>query len=199
MSSRTATPAAESVAISVVTSIGAPLDEIAAIARRRAGTLNSDLGPDELVRRTLERFDETFGTTSCPVDLDGWIRRAMREIDARPVRRARPVERSSIALSRILEGLSAPVRSPALTKQRKLLLRRVGELIGGPECRVVLAMSTARSLDRVGTQLGLSSVDVARLQRQGLLRLQTQLDGDPELTRRLTDASRQPRRARTNR
>ncbi|HEY5786857.1 MAG TPA: hypothetical protein VIT65_18990 [Microlunatus sp.] len=198
MSSRTATPAAQTVT-PVVTSIGAPLDEIAAIARRRAATLNSDLGPDVLVQRTLERFDETFGTTSCPVDLDGWIRRAMREIATAPGRRTRPVGRSSVALSRILEGLSAPVRSPALTKQRKLLLRRVSELIGGPECRVVLAMSTARSLDRVGTQLGLSSVEVARLHRQGLLRLQTQLDHDPELMRRMSDASRQPLRARTNR
>ena len=91
------------------------------------------------------------------------------------------------------------MRSPALTKQRKLLLRRVSELIGGPECRVVLAMSTARSLDRVGTQLGLPPVDVAKLQRRGLLRLQTHLDHDPSLTQQLIEASRQPRRARTNR
>ena len=90
-------------------------------------------------------------------------------------------------------------RRPALTKQRGLLLRRVSALIGGPECRVVLAMSTARSLDRVGTQLGLSPLDVARLQRQGLHRLQTQLDHDAELMRQLTGASRQPRRARTYR
>ena len=199
MSSTTATPAAESAATSVITSVGAPLDQIAGIARRRAGTLNSDLGTDVLVQRTLERFDETFGTTSCPVDLDGWIRRAMREIADEAVHRPQRVDRSTVALSRILEGLSAPVRSPALTKQRKQLLRRVSELIGGLECRVVIAMSTVRSLDRVGTQLGLSSVDVARLHLRGLLRLQTQLDRDPELTRQLTDASRQPRRARTNR
>jgi hypothetical protein len=64
---------------------------------------------------------------------------------------------------------------------------------------VVLAMSTARSLDRVGTQLGLSSIDVARLQQRGLLRLQTHLDHDPELMRQLSDAGRQPRRPRTNR
>jgi hypothetical protein len=196
MSSRTAISANES----VTSSVGAPLDEIAAIARRRASTLTSDLGTDVLVQRTLERFDETFGTTSCPLDLDGWIRRAMQEIAAAPAHRARrPAGRSSVALSRVLEGLNTPVRSPALTKQRKLLLRRVSELIGGPECRVVLAMSTARSLDRVGAQLGLSSIDVARLQQQGLLRLQTHLDHDPELMQQLTDASRQPRRARTNR
>lgn len=195
MSSRTAIPATESVTISV----GAPLNEIAAIARRRASTMTSDLGTDVLVQRTLERFDETFGTTACPLDLDGWIRRAMQEIARSPAGRTRPADRSFAALGRILEGLNTPVRSPALTKQRKLLLRRVSELIGGPECRVVLAMSTARSLDRVGTQLGLSSIDVARLQRQGLLRLQTHLDHDPELTRQLADASRQPRRARTNR
>ena len=195
MSSRTAIPATES----VTTSVGAPLDEIAAIARRRASTLTSDLGTDVLVQRTLERFDETFGTTSCPLNLDGWIRRAMQEIATAPDRRRRPADRSSVALSRILEGLNTPVRSPALTKQRKLLLRRVSELIGGPECPVVLAMSTARSLDRVGTQLGLASIDVARLQQQGLLRLQTHLDHDPDLMRQLTDASRQPRRARTNR
>lgn len=199
MSSTTATPAAESAATSVITSVGAPLDQIAAIARRRAGTLDSDLGTDVLVQRTLERFDETFGTTSCPVDLDGWIRRAMRDIATGPVDRPQPVDRSTVALSRILEGLSTPVRSPALTKQRKQLLRRVSELIGGTECRVVIAMSAVRSLDRVGTQLGLSSVDVARLHRRGLLRLQTQLDRDPELTRQLTGASHQPRRARTNR
>ena len=195
MSSRTAIPATAS----VTTSVGAPLNEIAAIARRRASTLTSDLGTDVLVQRTLQRFDETFGTTSCPLDLDGWVRRAMQEIANDSARRARPADRSSVALGRILEGLNTPVRSPALTKQRKLLLRRVSELIGGPECRVVLAMSTARSLDRVGTQLGLSSIDVARLQRQGLLRLQAHLDHDPELMRLLTDASRQPRRARTNR
>ncbi len=199
MSSSTAITAPESAATSVVTSVGAPLEEIAAIARRRAGSLDSDLGPDVLVQWTLERFTETFGTRSCPLDLDGWIRRTMSEVAAGPARRPRPAERSSVALSRILEGLSAPVRSPALSKQRKLLLRRVSELIGGPECRVVLAMSSARSLDRVGTQLGLTPVDVARLQRQGLVRLQTQLDSDPGLMRQLTDASRQPRRARTNR
>jgi DNA-directed RNA polymerase specialized sigma24 family protein len=195
MSSRTAIPATES----VTASVGAPLDEIAAIARRRASTLTSDLGTDVLVQRTLERFHDTFGTTSCPLNLDGWIRRAMQEIATAPARRSRRADRSSVALSRILEGLNTPVRSPALTKQRKLLLRRVSELIGGPECRVVLAMSTARSLDRVGTQLGLSSIDVARLQQRGLLRLQTHLDHDPELMRQLTDAGRQPRRPRTNR
>ena len=199
MSSSTAISATESSATLVVDCVGAPLDEVAAIARRRASTLDSDLGTDVLVERTLERFAETFGTTSCPLDLDGWIRRAVREIAAGPARRTRHIDRSSVALTRILEGLSTPVRSPALAKQRKLLLRRVSELIGGPECRVVLAMSTARSLDRVGTQLGLSPVDVASLQRQGMLRLQTQLDRRPELTRRLTEASRQPRRARTNR
>ena len=199
MSSTTATHASESATNTVTTSIGAPLDAVAAIARRRAGTLNSDLGTDVLVQRTLKRFDETFGTASSPLDLDGWIRRAMGEIANGPARRTRPVERSSVALSRILEGLSTPVRSPALTKQRKLLLRRVSELIGGPECRVVLAMSTARSLDRVGTQLGLPPVDVAKLQRRGLLRLQTHLDHDPSLTQQLIEASRQPRRARTNR
>ena len=147
MSSRTAIPATAS----VTTSVGAPLNEIAAIARRRASSLTSDLGTDVLVQRTLQRFDETFGTTSCPLDLDGWIRRAMQEIANGPARRTRPADRSSVALGRILEGLNTRVRSPALTKQRKLLLRRVSELIGGPECRVVLAMSTARSLDRVAT------------------------------------------------
>ena len=90
MSSRTATPATESPATPVVTSVGAPLDEIAAIARRRARAMNSDLGTDLLVQRTLERFDETFGTSSCPLDLDGWIRRAMREIATGPARRTRP-------------------------------------------------------------------------------------------------------------
>ena len=66
MSSRTATIATESVTTPVITCIGAPLDAVAAIARRRAGTLNSDLGTDVLVQRTLKRFDETFGTTSSP-------------------------------------------------------------------------------------------------------------------------------------
>ena len=60
MSSRTAIPATAS----VTTSVGAPLNEIAAIARRRASSLTSDLGTDVLVQRTLQRFDETFGTTS---------------------------------------------------------------------------------------------------------------------------------------
>ena len=80
MSSRTAIPATAS----VTTSVGAPLNEIAAIARRRASTLTSDLGTDVLVQRTLQRFDETFGTTSCPLDLDGWVRRAMQEIATAP-------------------------------------------------------------------------------------------------------------------
>jgi hypothetical protein len=161
--------------------------------------MNSDLGADLLVQRTLQRFDETFGTRSCPLDLDGWIRRAMREIDASSVRRPQSSGHSTAALGRILEGLCTPVRSPALTKQRKMLLRRVNELIGGPECRVVIAMSTTRSLDAVATQLGIPPLDVARLHRDGLLRLQTQLDRNPELTAQLADASRQPRRARTNR
>ncbi len=111
-----------------------------------------------LVQRTLQRFDETFGTTAVSPG-PGRLDQADHARDREPVP---PVvrgllDRSTVALSRILEGLSTPVRSPALTKQRKLLLRRVSELIGGPECRVVLAMSTARSLDRVGTQLGLVS------------------------------------------
>jgi hypothetical protein len=199
MSSRTATPTTASTPTPVITSVGAPLDEIAALARRRANTMNSDLGADLLVQRTLQRFDETFGTRSCPLDLDGWIRRAMREIDASSVRRPQSSGHSTAALGRILEGLCTPVRSPALTKQRKMLLRRVNELIGGPECRVVIAMSTTRSLDAVATQLGIPPLDVARLHRDGLLRLQTQLDRNPELTAQLADASRQPRRARTNR
>ena len=199
MSSQTATPATASTKHPVSTSIGAPLDEVAAIARRRANTLHSDLGPDLLVQRTLARFDETFGTTSRPLDLDGWIRRAMGEIATGSVRRPRLGERSGAALGRILEGLNTPVRSPSLTKQRKLLLRRVSELIGGPECRVVLSMSATRSSDRVAAQLGISPLDVTRLQREGLLRLQNQLDHDPELMRQLTEAGRQPRRARTNR
>ncbi|HYI54083.1 MAG TPA: hypothetical protein VEX57_08955, partial [Microlunatus sp.] len=123
MSSSTAISATESSATLVVDCVGAPLDEVATIARRRASTLDSDLGTDVLVERTLERFAETFGTTSCPLDLDGWIRRAMREI-AGPARRTRDIDRSSVALARILEGLSTPVRSPALAKQRRLLLRR---------------------------------------------------------------------------
>jgi hypothetical protein len=199
MSSRTATPTTASTPTPVITSVGAPLDEIAALARRRANTMNSDLGADLLVQRTLQRFDETFGTRSCPLDLDGWIRRAMREIDASSVRRPQSSGHSTAALGRILEGLCTPVRSPALTKQRKMLLRRVNELIGGPECRVVIAMSTTRSLDAVATQLGIPPLDVARLHRDGLLRLQTQLDRNPDLTAQLADASRQPRRARTNR
>jgi hypothetical protein len=199
MSSRTATPTTASTPTPVITSVGAPLDEIAALARRRANTMNSDLGADLLVQRTLQRFDETFGTRSCPLDLDGWIRRAMREIDASSVRRPQSSGHSTAALGRILEGLCTPVRSPALTKQRKMLLRRVNELIGGPECRVVIAMSTTRSLDAVASQLGIPPLDVARLHRDGLLRLQTQLDRNPELTAQLADASRQPRRARTNR
>ncbi|HEY5980458.1 MAG TPA: hypothetical protein VIT41_12570 [Microlunatus sp.] len=198
MSSRTATPTTAARSTTVVTSIGAPLDEIAAIARRRVGALNSDLGADELVQRTLQRFDETFGTASCPLDLDGWIRRAMREIAAE-TSRPQPGGPSTVALGRMLAGLCTPVRSPALTKQRKLLLRRVSELIGGPECRVVLALSSSGSLDRVGTQLGLAPIEVARLQRRGLVRLQTQLERDPALARQLSDASRQPRRARTHR
>ena len=77
--------------------------------------------------------------------------------------------------------------------------RSTGFTAIGIQERAMLAMSTARSVDRVGAQLGLSPVDVASLQRRGMLRLQTQLDRRPELTRQLTEASRQPRRPRTNR
>ena len=102
--------------------------------------------------------------------------------------------------SRILEGLNAPVRSPALSKQRKLLLRRVSELIGGPECRVVLAMSShpVAGPGRHPARLSLPSTSPDSSGR-ACVRLQAQLDRDPELMRQLTDASRQPRRARTNR
>ena len=142
MSSRTATPTTASTPTPVITSVGAPLDEIAALARRRANTMNSDLGADLLVQRTLQRFDETFGTRSCPLDLDGWIRRAVREIDASSVRRPQSSGHSTAALGRILEGLCTPVRSPALTKQRKMLLRRVNELVGsGVRVICLLALS----------------------------------------------------------
>lgn len=177
------------------------LDEIAGLARRRAVKLHTSVPVDVLVQQTLSRFDDIFGDTASPLDLDGWLRRAMREI-IRVEERARrdaPAEiRSQAELEMILAKLATPVRAPALAKQRKLMLRRIGELISGPERRVVLAMITESSLDRVADQLRISPIDVARLQRRGLTQLQLRLDHDPELARQLSEASRQPRRARTS-
>lgn len=180
---------------------GVMLDEVAYLARRRAMKLDTTLSTAELVQRTIARFDSTFGSTARPVDLDGWIRRALREIVVaeQRARNARPTQTVEQAeLTRVLEGLAAPVRSPALAKQRKLLLRRVSELIAGPERRVVLAMITEPSLDRVGVQLRLSSMEVALLHRRGLQLLQTRLAHDHQLAQQLRDASRQPKRARTS-
>lgn len=177
------------------------LAEVAHLARRRAAMLDTPLSTDDLVQQLLARYDEVFGTDTRPVDLTGWIRRAMREIvDAelhRQVRDRRAGGRPA-DLESVLQGLATPVRAPALAKQRRLLLRRVSELIAGPECRVVLAMITERSLDRVADQLGLQPTDVALLHRRGLVQLQTWLDHDHELADRLRVASRQPRRPRTS-
>ena len=115
---------------------GVMLDGVAYLARKHATKLDTTLSTAELVQRTIARFDSTFGSTVRPVDLDGWIRRALREIVVaeQRARNARPTQTVEQAeLTRVLEGLAAPVRSPALAKQRKLLLRRVSELIAGPE------------------------------------------------------------------
>ena len=180
---------------------GASLDEVAYLARKRAAKLDTTLSTTELVQSTLARFDSTFDSTARPVDLDGWIRRTLREIVVAEqlARNARPTLMvEQFELTRVLEGLAAPVRSPALAKQRKLLLRRVSELISGPERRVVLALIGQSSLDRVAAQLKLSPSDVAQLQRRGLQQLQSWLAHDHQLARQLRDASRQPMRARTS-
>lgn len=180
---------------------GMPLDAIAGLARRRAAKLQTTVPVDVLVQQTLARFDDTFGDTARPLDLDGWLRRTMREI-VRIEERTRSVApvtgRTEPELVAILERLATPVRAPALAKQRKLLLRRVGELISGPERRVVFAMITESSLDRVADQLKISPIDVARLHCRGLTQLREWLDHDHELAQALSEASRQPKRARTS-
>ena len=177
------------------------LDEVAYLARKRAAKLDTTLSTTELVQRVIARFDSTFDSTARPVDLDGWIRRALREIVAeeRSSRDWRAtISNQSSGLTAILAGLATPVRSPTLAKQRKMLLRRVSELIGGPECRVVFAMITETSLDRVAAQLNLSPIDVARLHGRGMQQLQSWLAHDHQLTQQLREASRQPKRARTS-
>jgi len=178
------------------------LDEVAYLARKRAAKLETTLSTAELVQRTLARFDTTFDGTARPVDLDGWIRRTLRDIVAAEERSNRDwratIGNQSSGLTAVLAGLATPVRSPTLAKQRKMLLRRVSELIGGPECRVVFAMITETSLDRVAAQLNLSPIDVARLHGRGMLQLQSWLAHDHQLRQQLREASRQPKRARTS-
>jgi hypothetical protein len=190
----------ESSTSTALTSRRLPRDEIARLVRHRASQLKTTMPVELLVQRTLERFDETFGGTAYPVNLEGWIRRATGEIAAvHAAGPARGIDHDQLRLSTILQELGRSVRSPALAKQRKLLLRRLSVLIGRAEYRVVLAMITEPSFDVVADRFGISPVDVARLHRRGLLRLQEQLDRDPELARQLQAASRQPSRARTAR
>jgi hypothetical protein len=180
---------------------GIALDQVAAIARRRASKINTGVSTDVLVQQTLRRYDQTFGSTSRPVDLDGWVRRTLREIGRiaeRDQRRANAGQGDHTALMSMLEGLTAPVRSPALAKQRKLLLRRISELVPGPEGRTVLAMTSEPSLDRVADKLSMTPIDVAQLQRRGLEQLGDRLQRDPELAEQLRAACRQPKRARTS-
>ena len=178
-------------------------DEVAYLARKRAAKLDSTLSTTELVERMLTRFDSTFGRTARPVDLDGWIRRALREIVVAEQHSSGEGRVRVVAppahLTAMLAGLASPVRSPTLAKQRKMLLRRISELIGGLECRIVIAMINDPFLDRVAAQLDLSPIDVARLHRRGLLRLQHWLAHDHQLANQLREASRQPKRARTAR
>lgn len=200
MSAMTASPSHGSSHTSARSGRGLPLDEIAYLARRRVHKVETALPTDVLVQRVVARFESTFGTTSRPVDLDGWIRRTLRDIavmEKRDRRRSYEASAGHTALVETLEALSRPVRAPALANRRKLLLRRVSELIGGPEGRVVFAMITQRSLDEVAHRLGVSPADVARLHRRGLQQLQSRLDADPDLVRQLRDASRQPAKART--
>ena len=181
---------------------GVSFDEVAYLARKRAAKLDSTLSTTELVQRVLARSDSTFDGTARPVDLDGWIRRTLREIVVAEQRSSREglarVGAESSGLTAMLARLATPVRSPTLAKQRKMLLRRVSELIGGPECRVMFAMIKEPSLVRVAVELNLSPTDVARMHGRGMQQLQSWLAHDHQLTQQLREASRQPKRARTS-
>lgn len=173
--------------------------DVTRVARRRAAAIDTEIPTAALVSMVLDRFTEVFGQGARPVDLDGWVRRTLREIVAlhKNENTARGLAADNVPLAALLNRLALPVRSPALARRRRTLLRRVAEVIGGPEGHVVLALAGTESADRLAAQLHRSGVDVVRLQDEGLSRLRAHLDRHPELRRQLTSAGRQPSQART--
>ena len=173
--------------------------DVARVARRRAAALDTDIPTALLVSTVLDRFTEAFGQGARPVDLDGWVRRTLREIVALQHQQeaAQGLAAGNATVAALLRQLALPVRSPALARRRRILLRRVVEVIGGSEGQIVVALAGTDSADQFAAQLHRSGADVVRLQDEGLSRLRTHLDRHPELRRQLTDAARQPHRART--
>ncbi|WP_156821035.1 hypothetical protein [Microlunatus phosphovorus] len=169
------------------------------VARRRAMAIDTEIPTTVLVSKVLDRFGEAFGQGARPVDLDGWVRRTLREVVAlcESENVGPGLTGDNGALAALLNQLSLPVRSPALAKRRKTLLRRVAEVIGGREGRVVLALAGTESADQLAAQLHRAGVDVVCLQDTGLSRLREHLDRHPEFRRQLTAAGRQPNQART--
>ena len=174
--------------------------DVTRVTRRRAVAIDTEIDTTVLVGKVLDRFNEAFGQGAArPVDLDGWVRRTLREVVALcENENAGPgLNRDNAALAALLEQLTMPVRSPALARRRKTLLRRVAEVIGGPEGHAVLALAGTESADELATRLHRSGIDVFCLQDTGLTRLRQHLDRHPEFRRQLTLASRQPHTART--
>ena len=173
--------------------------DVTRVARRRAMAIDTEIPTTVLVSKVLDRFGEAFGQGARPVDLDGWVRRTLREVVAlcESENVGPGLTGDNGALAALLNQLSLPVRSPALAKRRKTLLRRVAEVIGGREGRVVLALAGTESADQLAAQLHRAGVDVVCLQDTGLSRLREPPDRHPEFRRQLTAASRQPNQART--
>lgn len=171
--------------------------DVTRVARRRAAAMDTEIPTTVLVSQVLDRFNEVFGQGARPVDLDGWVRRTLREIVALNENAISCLTVENAALTALLHQLALPVRSPALARRRRTLLRRVAEVIGGPEGHVVLALAGTDSADRLAAQLHRSGVDIVRLQDDGLSRLRKHLDRHPEFRQQLTAAGRQPHQART--
>ena len=175
--------------------------DVARVARRRATALDTEIPTTVLVGQVLDRFNDAFGHGARPVDLDGWVRRTLREL-VTVHERERENASSGLAadnavLAALLTSLTVPVRSPALAKRRKSLLRRVAEVIGGQEGSVVLTMADPGSGDQLVVQLYRYGVDVIHVQNEGLTRLRHYLDHHPDFRQQLIDAGRQPHQART--
>lgn len=173
--------------------------DVARVARRRAAAMDTDIPTTVLVSTVLDRFHESFGQGARPVDLDGWVRRTLREIIAlnRTENAVPGLATANIPVAALLKRLASPVRSPALARRRRILLRRVAEVVGGQQGQVVVALAGTDSADQFAAQLHRSGGDVVRLQDEGLSRLREYLDRHPEFRQQLTDAGRQPSRART--
>lgn len=174
--------------------------DVTRVARRRATTIDTEIPTTVLVSKVLDRFNEAFGQGARPVDLDGWVRRTLRElVESYESQYAVPgLTADNTELAALLTQLASPVRSPALAKRRKTLLRRVAEVIGGREGHVVLALAGTESADQLAVRLHHSGDDIVRLQDEGLSRLREYLDRHPEFRQQLSGAARRPTQARTS-